>query len=298
VISESEACATLDRLTDINAEDILGALGLSRFRLARPLLELLCRDPARRFAREVLAYDSVVAQRGLAAGGEWASRHFVGRWSVENREAIPADGPLLIVSNHPGLYDTVLFFASIPRRDLLVIAADRPFLRALPATSRYLLLARDGAIQLGLLRRVVAYLRDGGAILTFPGGEIEPDPALSSKAVDALSRWTNSSKLFARLVPGLVAAPVVVSGVLSTSAQRHPLTRLRRAPKDREWLGAMLQLLLRSLARVEPTIAFGEPVEMARGPADSGSDRSSAVARAWEEVLRSERALIEAASRG
>ena len=57
----------LEALIKINTEDILGAVGLKGVRRGRRLLEWLCRQPAKRFASQVLEYDRRVAEVGLAA---------------------------------------------------------------------------------------------------------------------------------------------------------------------------------------------------------------------------------------
>jgi hypothetical protein len=66
--------------------------------------------------------------------------------------------------------------------------------------------------------------------------------------------------LFARLVPDLVVVPVIVSGVLSPTALRSPLTFLRRRKEDREWLAATFQMMMPALRNVTTRIAFGRPV--------------------------------------
>ncbi|MGH3148999.1 MAG: glycerol acyltransferase, partial [Rubrobacter sp.] len=96
-------------------------------------------------------------------------------------------------------------------------------------------------------------------VLTFPGGRIEPDPAVLPGAVEALDRWSSSVDLFARLTPGLAIVPVVVSGVISRAALRNPLTRLRRHRRDREWLAASLQMLAPALRDVTVRVEFGRP---------------------------------------
>ncbi|HEU4847668.1 MAG TPA: hypothetical protein VFT03_05675, partial [Rubrobacteraceae bacterium] len=114
--------------------------------------------------------------------------------------------------------------------------------------------------RLGAVRTAARHLKRGGALLTFPGGEIEPDPAVLPGAQEALGRWSESLDLFARLVPGLTVVPAVVSGVLSPTALRNPLIFVRRQPRDREWLAATLQMLTPALRDVTTRVAFGEPV--------------------------------------
>jgi hypothetical protein len=174
---------------------------------------------------------------------------------------------VLLAANHPGLADSIALFANVPRRDLRVMAAQRLLLAALPNTSRYLIPVPEGSSgRLGAVRTVARHLRGGGAVLTFPGGRIEPDPAVLPGALEALERWSESLDLFARLVPGLTVVPAVVSGVLSPTALRNPLTFVRRQRRDREWLAATLQMLTPALRDVTTKVAFGRPLRAGEVP--------------------------------
>jgi hypothetical protein len=116
-------------------------------------------------------------------------------------------------------------------------------------------------LHLQTIRWAAAHLQNGGALLTFPAGKIEPDPALyPTEARAAFAHWSASIDLFARLVPATQIVPVLVSGVINPRAHRHPLTRIRRTRKDRDWLGATLQLLLPFYQAVQAEIRFGEPI--------------------------------------
>jgi hypothetical protein len=248
-------------LTKVCVEDLLSALGLSGLSRGRRLLELLSWVPARRLARQVAIYDRIVGESGLTAGGAWALGRMARRVEVEGRENVPREGPLLLAANHPGLSDTVALFATTPRPDLRVVAAERPFLDALPNTSRYLLTVDETSPgRFGLIRAATRHLRRGGAILTFPGGKIEPDPAVLPGAVEALECWSASVDLFARLVPDLAVVPAIVSGVLSPTPLRNPLTFLRRRKEDREWLAATLQMMTPGLYDVTVKVEFGQPI--------------------------------------
>ena len=253
-------------LMRVCADELLSAFGLGGLLqrgVARRPLELLSRISVRRLARQVATYDRVVGESGLRAGGAWALERMARRVEVEGRENVPREGPLLIAANHPGLGDSLALFATIPRTDLRVVAAVRPLLDALPNTSRYLLtVAEASPRRFGLVRAATRHLRDGGAVLTFPGGRIEPDPAVLPGAVEALERWSVSVGLFARLVPGLTVVPAIVSGVLSPTALRNPLIFLRRKREDREWLAATLQMMTPMLRNVTTRVAFGQPVRV------------------------------------
>ncbi|MBV9452635.1 MAG: 1-acyl-sn-glycerol-3-phosphate acyltransferase [Rubrobacter sp.] len=251
----------VEALTQVCVDDLLSAFGLGNLRRGRRLLKLLSRIPARRLAHQVVTYDRTVGELGLGAGGAWILERMARSGEVEGQENIPQEGPLLLVANHPGLTDTVALFNAIPRSDLRVVAAKRPFLDALPNTSQYLLtMSETSSERFGLLRDATRHLRGGGAVLTFPAGRIEPDPAVLPGAVEALEHWSASADLFARLVPRLAVIPVVVSGVLSPAALRNPLTFLRRRPKDRQWLAATLQTMVPALRNVTVRVTFGRPV--------------------------------------
>lgn len=253
----------VEALTRACAADLLSAFGVSGFRAGalRGALEMLARVPARRLARQVAVYDGIVDKEGLGAGGAWAMERMARRVEVEGAGNVPREGPVLVVANHPGLGDSLALFATTPRPDLRVVAARRPFLDALPNTSRYLLTVDEASPgRLGVVRAAGRHLRDGGAVLMFPGGKIEPDPAVLPGAVEALERWSGSVDLFARLVPGLAVVPAVVSGVISPAALRSPLTLLRRRREDREWLAATLQMLTPALRAVTTRVAFGQPM--------------------------------------
>jgi putative hemolysin len=231
-------------------------------------MESISRIPARRLARQILAYDTIVGESGLETGGAWALKRLSRNARIKGQENVPRRGPLLLVSNHPGLADAVALFAATPRDDMRVIAANRPFLDALPSTSRYLLtVAETSAGRSGVVRAAARHLQGGGAVLTFPGGRIEPDPAVLPRAVEALDHWSSSADLFVRLTPRIAVVPVVVSGVISPWALRNPLIHLRRHRRDREWLAATLQLLIPVLRDVEARVEFGSPIYAEPGAA-------------------------------
>jgi hypothetical protein len=117
---------------------------------------------------------------------------------------------------------------------------------------------------LGVVRSTVQHLRRGGSVLTFPAGQIEPDPACMPGAIQSLDTWSESIAIFARLAPETQIVTAIVSGVIWPATLRHPLTRLRRQPKDRERLGAALQVLVQTrlpfYRPVTTRVTFGPPL--------------------------------------
>ncbi|MDR6535856.1 hypothetical protein J2739_001626 [Variovorax soli] len=249
----------VDTLTEINLVDLLDSVGLSRLRGTS-----LCRlflPAARRFARTAHEFDTRVGTHGLAQGSAWLMSRMSAGIVASGLEHVPPQGPVVILANHPGMTDTVALFTSLASRpDLRVIALDRPFLRALPNVARQLIFLPDEeGGRMAAIRAAARHLQEGGALLTFPAGEIEPDPALfgPQRATASLQNWSGSYTLLARLVPRTRFVPALVSHVVSPDAQRHPLTLLRRAARDKEKLAAALQVALPRYRDQVARVAFG-----------------------------------------
>ncbi|MDQ3508407.1 MAG: glycerol acyltransferase [Actinomycetota bacterium] len=251
----------VERLTGICAAEILDAFGLAGVERGRVALDAVAHFAAKRMAYKAAVYDEVVGGAGLKSGGVWAASQMAKSLDFIGADDVPDEGPLLIVSNHPGLSDTVALFSAIPREDLKIVAAERPFLEALPNTSKYLLTVDEASERrFGLIRDAAKHMKSGGAVLTFPGGGIEPDPALLPGAAEELGKWSESLKLFTRLVPKLTVVPVIVGGVLSKRALGNPVSMLRRTERDRRWLAATIQMLAPKLHGTAVRVEFGKAV--------------------------------------
>ena len=189
-----------------------------------------------------------------------ALQQFAAEVQLLGAEHLPQAGPALFVANHPGITDTLALYAALARHDLCTVAAVRPFLTALHNMGKQLIYVdEDAHTHLGVVRSVTRHLRNGGSVLTFPAGKIEPDPAVLPGASAALDEWTDSIGLFARLVPEAQVVPVLVSGVFSPRALASPLARRRRRQEDRERFAAMLQVAARGWYPVRVTVAVGRP---------------------------------------
>ncbi|MDO9003931.1 MAG: 1-acyl-sn-glycerol-3-phosphate acyltransferase [Aquabacterium sp.] len=259
----------IDTLTEINIVDLLDSIGLLRFQ-GTPLRRLF-RPAARRFARTANEFDNRVGDHGLAQGSAWLMSQMTAGVCTTGLEHIPAQGPVFILANHPGMTDTVALFASLASRpDLRVIALDRPFLRALPHVARQLIfLPEEESGRMAVVRAGAKHLKEGGALLTFPAGEIEPDPATfgTQRAVDSLRSWSSSYALFARMAPQTQFVPTLVSHVISPAAQRHPLTLLRRTARQKEKLATALQVALPRYRDLVARVTFGAPLSADQGDA-------------------------------
>lgn len=265
-MTEYSLDTTESRFATAAAQNALDMTKAFKFDALHGLVRHLFAGPARRITETVFHYDWLVGSKGLVASSTWLLEQFTHSVEVAGHLPPPA-GPLLIVSNHPGMVDAMAIFAHIPRHDLRIIAAERPVLRLLPNILPYLIFVpEDPQRRLPVIRTAAAHLRSGGALLNFPAGQLEADPALHPDADSSLASWSDSVDMLARLVPGLTILPVAVSGVISRQALRHPLARLYRTAKQREWVAATLQVMLPRYRDSRVVVRFGQPIHAVRQP--------------------------------
>jgi 1-acyl-sn-glycerol-3-phosphate acyltransferase len=275
---------SVETLTRINLEDMFDNFGLGRLRLGRGLVAWLCRTPARMLAEQAVRFDQYVGEAGLqVAARRWLLPH-VNRLDIVGLQHIPAEGGLILAANHPGMTDTLAILSSVPRSDLRLVSADRPFVRTLEhiAQRTFFVSDRSGE-RLAAVRQVTRYIQQGGAVLICPAGQIEPDPAVMPGALESLQTWSDSLGLFVRLAPQVTVVPVVVSGVVYGPALDHPLTRVRRSSRDRERIATTLQAYWQCAGRItrhiNVRIEFGQPLSAAElNPPDTARS-AAAIAR-------------------
>ena len=250
----------VDLLTEILAREGAEALGWERGRPAGSIARTLLRPVARRIAREFAACDEIFATRALPEAARWSLEHFSAELEVAGLDRVPRRGPILLVANHPGLTDAVGLIAALDRPDVRIVAADYPFLHAMRGLGpRLIFLGASGTSQLSWLRAVARDLRQGGVVLLFPAGRLEPDPAVLGRD-GALAPWSDSVDLIARLAPEAQIVPAAVTGVLSARAFAHLLTRIRRTARDRQRVATLLQMVDPRFRPVRPRIAFDTPL--------------------------------------
>jgi 1-acyl-sn-glycerol-3-phosphate acyltransferase len=257
----------LHTLTQINLDDLVLAFGWEHQPFLASLLRRTFAGPARKFSGQVVDFDHDVGQTNLAeASRRLMRKYYVRDVCVAGQEHVPANGPVLFLANHPGMADTISLFAAIDRPDLKIIALHRPFLAALPHTTKQLFFIDDDpAKRLNAVRQVSAHLRAGGSVLTFPAGEIEPDPEVYSGAVESLESWTDSASVFLRFAHDTKIIPVLVGGVVWDKAARHWIPRLKRTRLEREKLAAALQLLMLITRNARPNevhVRFARPITL------------------------------------
>jgi 1-acyl-sn-glycerol-3-phosphate acyltransferase len=267
---------------DICRRDLAILSGVEKSPVGRWLLNAALGSQLRLFADNMDAFNSDLTTRGLAEASQALCARYGGRVVADGLHHIPTDGPLLLVSNHPGMFDTLAIYATLPRTDIRALARPQPLLGLLSSLAPNLLMLPDeGAGRAGGLRQVLQSLRAGGALLIYPAGHLEPEPVLMGRhglkgesPNEPLGAWSSGVgtlvKLAARQGVPLQIVPTSLSGVLSTATWRWfgPLVKLRRTLRGREDLTAVLQVAFPGLGPTTIRVRYGVPLEAAALAAD------------------------------
>ncbi|MEN4010669.1 MAG: 1-acyl-sn-glycerol-3-phosphate acyltransferase [Chloroflexota bacterium] len=265
-----------ERITD----ELFGAFGFNKTGLLRRLFGWMFYLPANRFARMFAEADEAAAKGGLPAACKKALNHLAISIHATGSENLDTGGPLMILSNHPGAYDAVAIGSLVPRKDFSIIAGKLPLYSALEKAGEHLIYAppvKDTAGRMVTLRKAIDHLKQGGSLLQFGGGTIEPDPAVQPGAAEWFSRWSGSVEIMLRKAPETRVVLTLVSGVLLKRFFNHPLARLRRHPVGRRRLAEFLQILqqltMPGMLRIEPRLHFAPPLAVSELMREAGEGR-------------------------
>jgi len=228
-------------------DEICYAISGSRTGFLRWLSGPLFYLPANKFAHMFARFDEEVGRSGLSSGARLLLPEFSLKVTAQGTENIPTTGPLLIVANHPGVYDSVVIAASIPRQDLKLVASDVKVARSLSATSRRLILVPVETLispgRMVALRSSIEHLKSGGSLLIFARGEVEPDPAVAPGAYDEIANWYPSLEIMLRKVPAARLQIVIASHMLLPQFVNSPIIKIRRNPPQQQKLAEFIQVI-------------------------------------------------------
>jgi hypothetical protein len=256
----------VDIVTETLIDEVFVALGLPREGAARRRLGGLADRPARRLATLMAEFDRRTQEHGIRDGCRYLLPRFVSRVEYSGAANVPAAGPVLVCANHPGAYDGFCMVAGLPRDDIRVLTSDIPFFRALPNVSEHLIQTdTDPYRRLAAVRAAIRHLQNGGLVLTFARGFLEPDPLSAPGAVDAaiasLREWSPSLELILRKAPATCVVVAMAGGVVSPRWLRSPLVRYRKTAHQRRKLAEFMQLIYQLLRPgrllMAPRVAFG-----------------------------------------
>ena len=218
--------------------------------------------PAKRFSEVFAKFDQDIVNFGIAEAARRLVPVFADSFITTGREHIPPEGPVLIASNHPGTVDGVSIVATALREDIKVVVGGMPFLQKLPVAKNFTIASDrfDQGVRANVVRASIRHLKQGGAVLIFPSGQIDPDPAVLPGAREALDKWSRSIAIMLKQVPETHFVPAITSGVLHRKFTKSPLTRFQEdgVGKRRimEYMQVIRQLILKEKLGLEPLITF------------------------------------------
>lgn len=256
--------ANIELLSESLTDELVGAVGLPKTRFNHWLFWRLFRWIMQRMAEIGVPFNRITRDEGLPAASKWVLKKWCHTPLSRGEENIPAEGPLFVISNHPGAYDALVLFSLLGRKDIQWISSEIPFLDLLPDLRQHVLFAnrKDTTQGMTVLRKIAAQLKRGGTIVYFGSGHRDPDPAAYAGAMAAIDSWLTIVDPLYRVVPGLRVLPVMMSGMISEKWANHPLTWLRRAPIDKHRLAEFGQVITQLVRPgkyfVTPAISFGK----------------------------------------
>lgn len=239
--------------------------------------------PAQRFARLGAEFDQRIDKDGATAALRWLLPRFASQVTVRGAANIPADGPLLVVSNHPGAFDGVVIGAQLQRDDFKIIISDVPFTRGMKAATRHMIFSTGNNMQerMSAVRQSLRHLQSGGTVMLFPTGLVDPDPSFMPGAADALSGWSQSLEFFIRKAPETRLLPTIVSGVIAPKYLNNFFARRQKTVRSRQKVAeyfeiVQIMVIQRDLG-LTPRVSFGQPLLLSddakSGPSANLMDR-------------------------
>jgi hypothetical protein len=255
----------IHQLSRVLVGEIFLSLGFSKYGWAYRLFHRPFLKVADRLSSITLTADYKIASDGFPAAAEWILYHWCSSVNSDNDQNIPQQGPLLIISNHAGTYDTFILTSRINRNDIKLISSDIPFLKNLPNASKHIIfLSENTHDRMLAARHGIQHLRNGGALLLYGTGLIDPDPAVYPDADKWIDRWLPSIDIFLRAVPEIRIVLSIVSGVVSAKWASHPITWLKKIDWQKRRLAEFSQII-QQLWRpgtlfLTPSVSFSDPL--------------------------------------
>jgi len=231
-------------LFDTVIDEIVYALGAKKGGVIRNLIAPLLRNPASKLATILADFYEGVINRSPSQGAIETLPKFNIGVQRSGHPDMPMNGPHLLISNHPGGLDSVGILSCIPRDDIKVLVSDVYLMRKLDYLNRHAIYVDFKTVGgMSALRDAISHLNQGGVLLLFARGEVEPDPACFSGAVESIEKWSPSLEIMLRKSPATSVQILSVSGAILPQFAFHPLTRLRRRPETRQKLAEFMQTI-------------------------------------------------------
>jgi hypothetical protein len=241
-----------------------------------------------------VTFDEKIAGESITKACAWISSVCGQRPHVSGAENIPAEGPVLLVSNHPGYFEGMLIIGQLPRSDIRIVVGGVPYFTKLPNARQFIFYTdHTESENVKALRRAVSHLKTGGSFLIFPTGQADPDPDAMPGSRQRLDDWSESVALMLRRVPETRLVPAIVSGIVKPGYLWHPLALIQRSRRPRIRVAELLQMY-RQFGTADyppisrPRLTIGKPISGAELIAQVGKRKM------MSEVIRRAGALLDA----
>jgi hypothetical protein len=252
-------------ITDVLFNQIMSVMGLKHPNLFTRFLFLILSAPVERMSTMLVELDNNIQQKGCNQAAKELMGYFVTNVDLQGAENIPEHGPLLLMCNHPAAYDVIILVACIHRDDLKILGSDVALVQKLPNIAKHIIpVPYHIPSRLQTVRAVIHHLKSGGAVLIFPRGNVEPDPAVSPGAEQSLTGWSASLELFLRKVPQTISIVAIASGILSKKWFKNPLIKLWKKYEQRQKVAEIFQIATQLIAGKKtnstPLVSFSPPL--------------------------------------
>lgn len=285
--SPEEEIADVEMVTTRLLEEVFFAVGLSKTGFACRHFGWMFRPIAKRLADMFVPFDQDLGKYGTQEACRRFIPYFVKEVKARGMENIPTSGPVVVASNHPGAYDSFAIISRIPRPDVKIIISDIPFFKYMPnARERVLYATSEPSSRMNALRASLRHLEQGGCLVIFATGLIDPDPEVwgEAEASQHLEHWSPSLEMFQKKVPDAKLIVTITSGVLDPGWAESRLTHIVKPGIDRRRLaefGQVISQLLRPGKKLyTPHISFAPPVTRGEMEAQGDAIMTNIISRA------------------
>ncbi len=242
-----------------------GVMGIKRPNWITRTIFSIFNTPVRRMSELLVELDRNTAQNGWNYAVKHFLEYFITEVELVGEERIPPQGALMVVCNHPAAYDAAILGACIKRDDLKMMASDIALIQMFPNIREHMIpVPYNIPARLQTVRSTIQHLQNGGAVLVFPRGNVEPDPAVSPGAEQSLAGWSASIELFLRKVPETMSVVAIASGILSKNWYQNPIINLWKKYEQRQKVAEIFQVSTQLLTgrkpNVKPLVSFSAPL--------------------------------------
>lgn len=213
-------------------------------------------------------FDRRIAADGIQSASSWVAQKCGTPAQAFGVENIPLSGPVLMVANHPGYFDSIVLLSQFSREDIKVLVAV-PYFNYIPnASTRVIYTDRSMQSNIKAIREAIKHLQAGGFLLLFPTGHNDPDPDILPGAQQRFEEWSNSVSLFLRKVPETQLVPTVISGIVSPQYLKHPIARVQPNLKYKQRVAELFQIYDQFMRHKDtplarPRVSFTPPLQLA-----------------------------------